>query len=333
MKEIFEEVIKQLNLGNNLLGAEPIHGGALHKMWRIETERQVFAIKEINSHVASRRSFWKHHETTENIANTFYQNHIPAVCALKINQHFVNKCLNNFFIVYPYIGGNVIQPDQLNEQQLDTIGSLFSKMHLLDIDVEGVETPYYDIFDNDYWTTLLSQQDTSTISSCLANLIDWNDKYHEAIPFLNKKLVITHRDMHPSNILWDNHRQPHVIDWEAAGLMNPMLEIVGYGLEWGGIISGTFVEKNTKHILEAYKKYNRSAVSKEEIEHAFYGWIGNCVMGWTEFNVRRMSGETSTDPKEIKIGKDIIQNKMNNCINYIAAHENELINLAYMALK
>jgi len=112
-----------------------------------------------------------------------------------------------------------------------------------------------------------------------------------------------------------------------------MLEIVGYGLEWGGIISGTFVENNTKHILQAYKKYNRSVVSKEEIEHTFYGWIGNCVMGWTEFNIRRMRGETSTDSDEIKIGKDIIQNKMNNCINYIAAHENELINLAYMALK
>jgi len=47
MKEIFEEVVKQLNLGGNLLGAEPIHGGALHKMWRIETESQVLAINHM----------------------------------------------------------------------------------------------------------------------------------------------------------------------------------------------------------------------------------------------------------------------------------------------
>lgn len=328
MKNTFEKIIKKLHLGKDLLRFEPLHGGALHKIWRVDTELGIFVLKEINTHISSRRAFPKPYETAEIIANRFYQSNLPAVCAAKINEHYVNKILDRYFIVYPFIKGHIIATDKLNIKQLEAIASIFSVMHSLNLKIENVDNPHYDIFDNNYWATLLTEGKPSTISPFLDKLIEWNNRYHDAIVYLNKNLCITHRDMHPKNVLWDNQEKPHIIDWEASGLMNPILEIVGYGLEWGGIISGIFIENNSKVLLKAYKNNGGLIADRNEIRHAFYGWLGNCVLGWTEFNLRRMMGKISSDPNEIKLGNDIINKNMKTCIEYIANHENDLIEMA-----
>lgn len=331
MKNTFEEIVKRLHLGDSLLHFESLHGGALHSMWRVDTELGKFAIKEINTHISSRRAFPKPYETAEEIANNFYQCSLPAVCALKINDCYVNKILDRYFIVYPFINAHVMEADKLNHTQLQAVGDIFAKMHRLDLKIEGVDKPHYDIFENNHWTTLLTEIQPCAITPFLDQILKWNDKYHDAIPYLNSRLCITHRDMHPKNVLWDSKLQPHIVDWEAAGLMDPALEIIGYGLEWGGIISGAFIENNSKLILSTYKEKGGLSFDQNKIRHAFYGWLGHCVMGWTEFNLRRMAGRTSTDPNEMKIAKDIINENMKKCIDYIANHENELIGMVQVA--
>lgn len=54
------------------------------------------------------------------------------------------------------------------------------------------------------------------------------------------------------------------------------------------------------------------------MQHAFYGWLGHCVLGWTEFNIRRAIGEVS-------VGKDIIENAMIPCIRYLSQNEKNII--------
>ena len=43
--------------------------------------------------------------------------------------------------------------------------------------------------------------------------------------------------MHPWNVLW-SHKNPSIIDWESSNWINPVQEIVGYSLEWCGVMSG-----------------------------------------------------------------------------------------------
>ncbi len=54
---------------------------------------------------------------------------------------------------------------------------------------------------------------------------------------------------------------------------------------------------------------------------AFTGWLGHCVLAWTEFNIHRMLGEVSSDEAEILKGREILEEKMIPCIKYIRSEE------------
>ncbi|CAM2950863.1 hypothetical protein Lpar_3271 [Legionella parisiensis] len=49
--------------------------------------------------------------------------------------------------------------------------------------------------------------------------------------------------------------------------------------------------------------------------------LGHCVLAWTEFNIRRMLGEVTSDETEILKGREIIEEKMMPCITYIKTEE------------
>jgi thiamine kinase-like enzyme len=69
--------------------------------------------------------------------------------------------------------------------------------------------------------------DWATISSTnLPQLIVWSETYQTAKQRLNKRLIISHTDMDPKNVLWHDDTSPVLIDWEGAGLANPTADIL-----------------------------------------------------------------------------------------------------------
>lgn len=328
----FEKIILKFELGRKLLELEPIYGGALHRMWKLTTDTDVFAVKEINSHITEKDTFPINYEVSEEIASTFSQNGIPAISAIKINERYVHKVADCWYIIYPHIHAQLCSFDDLSDNQLQTVGSIFANMHNLNIKVENVDLGHYDYFKDEHWESLIKLSANNTLEKMLNFLVHCNKRFKQAIDALKTYQVVTHRDMHSLNVLWDESNRPFVIDWETAGLMNPVLEIVGYGLEWGGIIQGEFKKESTQTLLHQYKREIAQPMDGEQIKQAFYGWIGHCIMGWTEFNIRRMLGQTSRDEQEQKIGSDIINNKMIPCIQYISSNEDRLLDLAIKEL-
>ena len=333
MKNILEMTIKKLKLGTALIHFEPLLGGAIHKMWKVETEHGHFAIKEINDHITEKPTFLESYEISEQISDLLHQNGIPSVSALKINNHYLHEISSKWFIVYPFVIGKITDIDQLKRSQIEKIGNIFAQIHALKLNLKGVDTAYYDLCDNKHWTNLINLAQISELNTLLPKILSWNDQYKNSIEFLNQNLVITHRDLHHLNVLWDAQSQPHVIDWESAGLMNPLLEIIGYGFEWGDIISGSFQADITKTVLESYREKSNTKINQSDIRHAFYGWIGHCILGWTEFNLRRMVGKTSSNPEEAKIGSDIINQKMKKCISYLSENEDKMIDIVCSVFK
>lgn len=324
----FERLILETQIGQELKEVEPIYGGALHKIWKVTTKTDVFAVKEINEHIAEKETFLNSYEVSEEISYEFKKEGIPAVSAIKVNNHFAHKIDSRWYIIYPYVNANLCPFEKLTEAQLQSVGSIFAKMHNLNLQIKGVDTGHYDYFNDQHWVSLIVRSNNNELRKNLDFILHCNQRFEQAINFLKLNQIVTHRDMHSLNVLWDAENRPYVIDWETAGLMNPILEIVGYGIEWGGVIQGNFQKNNTQILFQQYKREINKSISEEQIKYAFYGWVGHCIMGWTEFNIRRMLGLTSQDPQEQKIGHDIINNKMLRCIQYISTHENKLFDLA-----
>ncbi|HIH8949665.1 phosphotransferase [Legionella pneumophila serogroup 1] len=316
-----QPLVDKLQLGELKAQPELLKGGALHTMIKIETSKGIFAIKRLNPHITAKSHFKKSYECSEQIANNMAKNAIPAVNALSFNDEYVINIAKDHYIIYPYIDGHLLDEYKLTLEHARSIGELYSLIHTADIHHAEIDEAQYDYFEDAHWVKLIERSKHSDLMALLPVILDWNQAYFQAIPALKQESVITHRDMHIQNVLWDNQNKPHIIDWESAGLMNPMMEIIGYGLEWSGII--LYHKVNTPFLKKLITTYNHHS-SKTWItssQQAFMGWLGHCVLAWTEFNIRRMLGEVSSYKAEIIKGREIIEEKMIPCINYIKAEE------------
>jgi thiamine kinase-like enzyme len=329
-KEIFlniNQLVEKLGIGDLIGKPIVLNGGALHTMWKVTTTLGNYAIKHLNPYITTKIDFKENFEQSEKIAYAFSRSQIPAVNSLPFDGRNIIEHNQNFFIVYPFISGCILDETNLTSSHYQIIGHLYSLIHNTNIQIPGVDTADYDCFSNEHWAMLINRSKRVNLRELLPTICRWNELYQSTIPELNKELVITHRDMHSQNILWDHSNDPHIIDWESAGMMNPMLEIIGYGLEWSGIILHQKVNaERFKTLKEAYTK-NLISEWKTSAEQGFIGWLGHCVLAWTEFNLCRMLGDTTTDQLEINKGSEIINNKMIPCLNYIEQNESYLLEM------
>lgn len=262
------------------------------------------------------------YEESEKIATLFQQYGVSAVAALCIKSRFVQIWENEYFIVYPFLDGNTLPLDEINLIQATIVGDIFKKMHSLRLTLPlSQATPHYHIFDDAHWIKLIDEYKNPELLQLSNVLLDWNQKYRACIERLDNDILISHRDLHSSNVLWKGN-VPYVLDWESAGYTNPMQEIIGFGLEWSGIISSYFDLDRFNAIMNSYqfttRKFNFS------YQDSFFGWLGNSVMGWLEFNLRRAKDNLSTREEQEK-GVKIIQDTMVSCLRFINLNMDQIM--------
>lgn len=316
-------LVKHLSLGSLVEPPLELKGGALHRTWRVATASGDYAIKCLNPYVTAKENFKINYEISEKIAYELSKSQVPAVTALSFHGERIIEYNNEFFIVYPFINGRIVDDQELTVNHAHCVGLLYSMIHCARIKPVGTETSHLDVFTSEHWKRLISQSKNANLTKLLPNILNWNDLYQSTICQLLKESVVTHRDMHGQNILWSGS-DPNIIDWESAGLMNPMLEIIGYGLEWSGIILEQKVNINFfESLIKSYIK-NQGVKWTTTVKQGFIGWLGHCVLAWTEFNLRRMLGEITSDQQEINKGSEVINNKMIPCLKYISRNESYL---------
>ena len=130
--------------------------------------------------------------------------------------------------------------------------------------------------------------------------------------YLSKPAVISNRDLDPKNVMW-NGDNPYIIDWEAAGYVNPyqeFLEVVNY---WADDGAGKLVEEKFDAIVNEYCKYmDIGTVIWDEVFHGSY--IG--MLGWLEYNVKRALGMEISDEAEILLGEEQVIGTIHELYSY-----------------
>jgi hypothetical protein len=92
-----ESICRSFNLGKPLSALSKITGGLIHKMWKLETETGIFAIKELNPEIMKRPNLIMEMNRSEMIANKYKSAGVEAVCAIEINGSYVFENLGNAF--------------------------------------------------------------------------------------------------------------------------------------------------------------------------------------------------------------------------------------------
>lgn len=296
------------NLGLPKQEPERVYGGLLHIMWRIETAKGTYAVKQLSQHIdLTDNSIVNNYNLSEEIAARFIKHEISAVGAIKASGCYLyqtdNVTDNVGFLVYEWVNGKILDKNIVNTPQALKIAAILSKIHLLNLNVPEILEPEFDIHDNDKIIALanLAQKKGCPFAPLLIenlqDLLAINRDYQNAISILENNVVISHGDLDQKNVLWDDSDNPILIDWESARKLNPTYEIVNVALDWSGITAQ--LDKTLfRKMIDAYKAAG-GIIDEDILEAAFYGVLGNCI-NWMVYNIQRACNEE--DPEQQSMG-------------------------------
>src|SRR5438045_8545975 len=100
---ILRHLTQHIDLGMLQQAPERIFGGLLHIMWRFDTEKASYAIKQLSKDIdLTNECVIKNYELSESIASRFLALGIPAVPAFENNGQYLFMENGTGYLVYPW---------------------------------------------------------------------------------------------------------------------------------------------------------------------------------------------------------------------------------------
>ena len=126
-----ERLIQEYNLGNEIKSIEKVSGGLSHRMYKVETNKGIYAVKELNSGVMKREKAYSNFVFSEKVADIAKKNGISAIGALKLNNDIMLKIDGSYFMVFEWIEGRILKTEEITEKHCEIIGKMLAQIHRL----------------------------------------------------------------------------------------------------------------------------------------------------------------------------------------------------------
>lgn len=309
MKEQIEKFCEAYGLGNVTVEPQSVSGGLLHTMYQVETESGIYAVKVLNPEIMQREEALQNMITSEKISHAL-GTVVPVVVAKEFDGNHVVEWNGTWFMVFDWLeGASVFTPD-ITVEHCTEIGKLLGKIHEANVPMTGLEqgTEVRDVF---HWKKLHgnwcgsnrekkpSSESFTMLEDFLQELIELDKETVAALQQLSSHQVISHRDLDPKNVMW-KERRPYLIDWEAAGYVNPYQELIEVLNYWITDADGTYDYQKFKALITEY------AVS---IEVKSVDWnvvlaaSFDGMLGWLEYNVKRAAGLVGSSEADRQTGE------------------------------
>jgi Ser/Thr protein kinase RdoA (MazF antagonist) len=313
----FEKLCKILNLGEVLGATEAISGGLLHRMYAVETTRGKYAVKALNPRIMLRPTAMQNYIYSEQIA-FIAANSIPALPARRFNGTFMQEIDKQFYLVFDWVEGKTLKPNEINTAHCEKVGAILAGIHMMDFSGLGIIKKHSDKLQLTDWNFYLQkgQENNAVWVNLLIETIDkiyeWNTQANESEKFFASDMVISHRDLDPKNVMW-NQDNPIIIDWESAGYTNPMQELVEAAVYWSENEVGSIDMERFLAFMSRYKKRrgNLQADWRKVLVNGFSG-----KLGWLEYNLKRSLWMDCTDEIEQQLGTSQVTETINSIIRY-----------------
>ena len=320
INNILGKLMQNIELGT--LKEEPVRvtGGLLNRMYKVETDSGIYAVKHLNPEVMKRKDAKNNHIVAECIANISKDNGLKCISAKIINNTPLQEFEGNYFLVFDWFEGKPISEDCITKNHVKKVAELLAKIHSINYDsiknkctasgsIEEIDFDFYiaKLTNDDIKQLLISNKET---------LQQLDQKSTEAAKETRKHLVISHRDLDLPNILWDKYQNPVIIDWESAGFVNPEEELIETAWDWSG--GQDYFDKDKFNLfIETYKENGGSI---DNLKKAIYANFKN-KSGWLEYNLKRVCGIECIDEEERQLGEKEVKRVINEILYFYKTME------------
>ena len=295
------ELCMKYALGTITEEPRPVTGGLMHKMYHVSTDQGEYAIKVLNPDIMKRPAALTNMIHAELVSNAL-SNVIPLVAAKTIQGKNIIEVDGSFFVVFDWLDGKSVFAPDISEYHCEQIGRTLGKIHAAQIKIDTmVENPdIRKIYDWDLFIDKAKQCDSEVLDllqEYLEKIIKWDRNAVYSLREISKNQVISHRDLDPKNVMWKNDA-PYIIDWEAAGYVNPFQELIEVLNYWISDETGKYGKAKFDALMQAYTENNN-------INNVNWDVILSCsfdgMLGWLEYNLKRalgMEGSGINDQEE-----------------------------------
>ncbi|WP_105616333.1 phosphotransferase enzyme family protein [Vallitalea okinawensis] len=304
----FNELSNKLSLGSIIDEPKQISGGLLHLMFQLKTDRGCYAVKALNPQIMQRETAMGNYIFSEKVVNKVADSGINALPAISVNGNSIHKVDGQYYLVFSWVDGKALKVESVDRDKCRMIGELLARIHQLDFSSISSNHENKMNLNTTNWNMLFEK--ARKLDLIWANefkenpdtLYKLENQANAAILNSFNEVVICHRDLDPKNVLWDDAGKPMIIDWEAAGYMNPSLELLEVALYWSGD------EKHDKElfcaVIDAYIENGGTMNSNKEdtIYSVFKG-----KLQWLEYNMKRSLRIECSSEEEQKLGtKEVV---------------------------
>jgi Ser/Thr protein kinase RdoA (MazF antagonist) len=308
IKNQIHRLVKIFCLDAVVSSIEEISGGCINLLWKVNTSTGSFAVKLLNPIYAKNPDVRKNYKIAEKISQMFQDRGFPSVPAVHHNDNPLLDLDDDTFMLYLWIDGIVITPGEASNKQCYLIGQMTASLHSANLTIDHPVKPQVRLFDESFWQNIIAQGEkqnqfwTSDIKAMLPLLIKSYEKGEQEKSKLLYEQVITHRDINLKNIIWQDDRSYKIIDWEAAGFANPVVELLETAFELSGQWEGVLDQEKYEAVLRGYHSSDRN--NETDFDCALSGCFG-CRLEWLEFNLQRSLNTNLSDTEKKLAGNEI----------------------------
>jgi Ser/Thr protein kinase RdoA (MazF antagonist) len=284
----------------------------VYRVWRLHTTRGLYEVKQFYPAFVREKSVLDDCRLTDRIAVEMARRGIPAVVPL-VDVHGDMLCIveDEVFQVYAWVDGIRLSIEEAMPTQAHRVGQVLAQIHVQRFLFSELPTPSWELLSYDELEMLAFQAADRGVSwaqrvhTALPRLGEWSRRSVEAGVVLEKMLVVSHRSLDQQNVLWKDGQLLAIVDWDAAGLINPTMELVSVALMWSGLLVGMPQEERFMALLEGY------VAGGGVIDEAGYVVIDGVTgkwLAWLLFAMYRSLGELVLDEQEREqSGHEVLQ--------------------------
>lgn len=217
-KQDIEKLVIETKIGTCIKEINKVSGGLSHRMYKVVTDKGIYAIKELNSGVMKRKEAFSNFIFSEKVSEIAIQNGITGIGALKANNEVITKIDDNYYMIFEWLDARILNADEITEKHCEIIGKILAKIH--NIDFTGIKDEKRKNKDLEYfeWNKYcnLAEKHNKVYTNLLKENIDLlyklNEKSIKALEYANENLIISHTDLDRKNVMWQEYK-PFIIDW------------------------------------------------------------------------------------------------------------------------
>lgn len=273
-----------------------LKGGFLHKMYKLETDQGVYALKLLNRFVMQRETAMANYAEAERLERLLELKEIPILPALTFGERKMQELDGEYFYLFDYYDGGSLSGKDITEYHCREIGKTLAKIH--NIDQKPADESFDErVIDWDFYlmeTEKVNRRLYEDLKENYTLILESQNRGNRARRNLPGISAVCHNDMDCKNVLW-NGRDYRIIDLECLSYNNPMTELFELALCWSGYEECRIDFGLFQAFLRGYEDRGSKLPTDWEILYD----CNNGRLEWLEYNLKRVLGiDCGEDEKE-----------------------------------